>query len=124
MVTAAYASILAIWMVYLAVQVIKLRRKHKIAWGDGGNDALAMARSAHTNASEYIPVTLILMFLLEYNGGPAWLIHAVGIIFVLGRIVHGKALLNDSLKNRVRGMVATFATIVALSVLNLVYVLF
>ncbi|MDW1918451.1 MAPEG family protein, partial [Vibrio sp. Vb0349] len=61
MITALYASILALLLVWLAFQVIKQRRLNKVAYADGGVEALQIARSAQSNASEYIPITLILM---------------------------------------------------------------
>ncbi len=121
MVTALYASIMAGLLVWLAIQVIKQRRVNKVAYSDGGVEALQIARSAQSNASEYIPITLILMVLLEFNGAqPVW-IHLTGIIFVIGRIIHARGILQESFKGRVKGMQLTFLIIAALVVLNMIY---
>lgn len=121
MITALYACILAGLLVWLAVHVIKQRRINKVAYADGGVEALQIARSAQSNASEYIPITLILMALLEFNGAqPVW-IHLTGIIFIIGRIFHARGILKQSFKWRVKGMQLTFAIIAALVVLNLTY---
>ena len=121
MITALYACILTVLLIWLAIQVIKLRRKNKVAYADGGVEALQIARSAQSNASEYIPITLILMALLEYNGEqPVW-IHLTGIIFVIGRIIHARGILQERFKGRVKGMQLTFLIMVALVVLNLIY---
>lgn len=124
MVTALYASILAMLMCWLAFQVIKARRKHKIRYGDGGIEALQIARTAHSNSVDYIPTTLILMALLEFNGASAWLIHLAGIIFTAGRIIHCRGILTESFKGRVSGMRVTFFTIFALSGLNILFLPF
>ncbi|USD43448.1 MAPEG family protein [Vibrio sp. SCSIO 43135] len=124
MITALYASILAGLMIWLAIQVIKQRRANQVKYADGGVDGLQIARSAQGNAAEYIPITLILMALVEYNGASALLIHVIGVSFIAGRIMHAKAILNDKLKGRISGMKLTFAAMAVLIVLNLWYLPF
>ncbi|MFH4784488.1 MAPEG family protein [Vibrio diabolicus] len=121
MITALYASILAILIIWLAVQVIKQRRLNQVAYADGGVEALQIARSAQSNATEYIPITLILMALLEFNSAYSTWIHLTGIIFVIGRIIHARGILKEDLKRRVRGMQVTFLVILSLVVLNMIY---
>ncbi|GAK17129.1 LOW QUALITY PROTEIN: glutathione S-transferase-related protein [Vibrio sp. JCM 19053] len=121
MITALYANILAILIIWLAVQVIKQRRLNQIAYADGGVEALQITRSAQSNATEYIPITLILMALLEFNSAyPTW-IHLTGIIFVIGRVIHAKGILKKRLEKRIRGMQVTFLVILSLVVLNMIY---
>jgi len=124
MVTALYAAILAALMIWLSIQVIKQRRKAQVKYADGGVDALTIARSAQGNAVDYIPITLILMAMVEYNGASLWMIHACGIVFVLGRILHAKGILADRLKGRISGMKMTFLVMAVLIVLNIVYLPF
>lgn len=124
MVTALYAALLAGVMIWLSIQVIKQRRKAQVKYADGGVDALQVARSAHGNAVDYVPITLILMALLEYNGAGLWMIHLAGIAFVVGRVMHAKSILADKLKGRITGMKITFAVIALLSIANLAYLPF
>ncbi|GAB2646332.1 MAPEG family protein [Vibrio panuliri] len=124
MITALYASLLALLMIWLAVQVIKQRRKNRIAYADGGIEGLQVARSAQGNAVDYIPITVILLALIEYNGANVLLIHGLGIIFLVGRVLHARAILAQELKGRINGMKLTFAVMFALVVLNLVYLPF
>ncbi|MEF1338517.1 MAPEG family protein [Vibrio rotiferianus] len=121
MITALYASALALLLIWLAFQVIKQRRSNKIAYADGGVESLQIARSAQSNASEYIPITLILMVLLEYNGASVLWIHLAGIAFVIGRVIHARGILAEDLKGRVTGMKLTFFTMIGLVALNLIY---
>lgn len=121
MITALYASALALLLIWLAFQVIKQRRSNKIAYADGGVESLQIARSAQSNASEYIPITLILMALLEYNGASVLWIHLAGIAFVIGRVIHARGILAEDLKGRVTGMKLTFFTMIGLVALNLIY---
>jgi len=122
MITPFYASILAILMCWLALQVIKERRKNRVKYADGGIEALQRVRTAHSNAVDYIPVTLILLVLLELNGGNVWLVHSAGMAFVAGRIIHAHGILADKMRGRVLGMKITIITILALALLNIVYV--
>ncbi|MGR5056829.1 MAPEG family protein [Vibrio rotiferianus] len=121
MITALYASALALLLIWLAFQVIKQRRSNKIAYADGGVESLQIARSAQSNASEYIPITLILMALLEFNGASVLWIHLAGIAFVIGRVIHARGILAEDLKGRVTGMKLTFFTMIGLVALNLIY---
>ncbi|WP_120512329.1 MAPEG family protein [Photobacterium salinisoli] len=126
MTTSFFAAVLALWLCWLSMQVIKARRRHQIGYGDGGAEAkdLQLACSAQSNAVNYIPITLILLFLLEDNGGAGWLIVVIGLIFTAGRVIHGRGILADSLKGRIMGMQLTLWPIIALAVLNLLYFLF
>jgi len=116
-----YAAILGLLICWLALRVISVRRKHKVLYIDGGVTELQIARTAHSNAIEYIPISLILLFTLEFNGAPLWLIHIVGVCFVVGRCLHCRAILTENLKLRVLGMQLTLFSIIGLSIFNMIY---
>lgn len=121
MITALYASLLMLLVIWLTFKVIAQRRNGKIAYGDGGVPALQIARSAHGNAIDTIPITLILMILLELNGGSVIALHLVGLLFVLGRYIHGTSILKERFKGRKQGMVLTLLAQLLLVALNLIY---
>lgn len=121
MVTALYASICALLIVFLSLKVIRLRREHRVMLGDGDHADLKAAIRIQGNATEYIPITLILMLLLEWAGAFWWLIHIAGITLVTGRLIHASALKESNVKRRVLGMKITFYLIIALSALNIFY---
>lgn len=121
MTTSVYAVILGLLICQLALKVIAVRRKNKIIYADGGVSELQIVRSAHSNATEYIPIALLLLFALEYNGAHLIAVHVLGICFVVGRVIHCRSILAGKLKGRVLGMRITLYTIVLLSVLNMVY---
>ncbi|MCC5797111.1 MAG: MAPEG family protein [Methylophaga sp.] len=121
MLTALYASLCALVIVKLSLGVIALRRKHQIRLGDGGIDELHAAIRSQANATEYIPITLLLMLLLELMHVSPWLIHLAGISLLTGRLLHASALKTNDVKKRVLGMQITFFLIIALAVLNIVY---
>jgi uncharacterized protein len=118
-VSSIYAGILALLIVYLSLNVIKLRRANKVILGDGGVPQLQNAIRAQGNATEYIPITLILLVLLELGGTNIWLVHSGGIAILIGRLIHAKGLLSENLRYRVLGMQVTFFTIIGLAVTNL-----
>mgnify|MGYP000144411754 CR=1 FL=1 len=64
MVTSVYAGLLALLFCWLSINVIKYRRLHQVSLGDGGFDDLIRARSAQGNAAEYLPIIIILLFLI------------------------------------------------------------
>ncbi len=124
MVSGIYAGILALIIVWLSFNVIKLRRANKVRLGDGGIPALQNAIRAQGNATEYIPISLILLVFLELGGIPFWVIHIAGIALVIGRITHAKGLLSENLRYRVLGMQFTICTIIVLASANIFYSLY
>ncbi|UPG93511.1 MAPEG family protein [Luteibacter aegosomatissinici] len=91
-ITGLYAALLALLMLGLAIRVMLLRRNTSIGLGDGGNRTLACAVRAHGNAIEYVPIGLILLLVLELNQTLPVLLHAFGIVLLLGRVVHALGL--------------------------------
>jgi len=117
-VTALYAGLLGLWLVFLSITVIRLRRKHKVSILGGGVNELELAIRAHGNASEYIPIALILMGLAEVAGTANWLLHLAGLVLVAGRLMHGGYFLAGAktLNVRVVGMILTISVIAGLAI--------
>ena len=124
MITSLYASLLALLIVRLTLSVIKLRRKNRISVGDGGNEELQLAIRTHANAVEYIPIALLLLLMLELNGAPKILIHILGATLIIGRIIHAMGLPAKNLKRRVLGMQITIYLLIALAILNILFLVF
>ncbi|MBS3953682.1 MAG: hypothetical protein CTY34_00550 [Methylobacter sp.] len=124
MISSLYAAMLALLIVWLSLRVIKLRRVKKVRLGDGGEPELRIAIRAQGNATEYIPISLILLVLLELSGAHAALVHSGGIAVLAGRILHARGLLTESLRYRVLGMQVTIYTLIGLAFANLAYAVF
>ena len=118
--TSIYAGFCGLMLCWLALQTIKLRRTNKVKLGDGGVAELQAAIRAHGNFAEYMPIVLILLFLLEYNGAHPVIIHIIGIAFMAGRYTHAKGILNDNLRQRITGMGFTLNILIGLSLANIV----
>ncbi len=123
-ITALYAGILGIFLVVLALLVVRVRIREGVAIGDGGNKAMLAAIRVHANAVENIPIALILMCLLEVNGGSGWWLHALGEALVLGRFMHAFGLFQKRNVNRWRqvGMLITWLVTLVLAFALLVRV--
>lgn len=117
-----YVSIYILIIVWLSIKVIKNRVKHRVSVGDGGVQALQIAMAVQSNAVEYLPIALLLMLVLELNGAGAWLIHAFGMIFIVGRVYHINGMFTQRLKYRVWGMKITLYSLVVLAMTNVVYI--
>lgn len=108
-----YAGLLGLFYVYLTVRVVKARGKFQVALGDGGHKELERAVAVHQNFAEYVPLTLLLLAFLEMNLVPAFLLHAFGILLLLGRIAHavGVSQINENYTGRKYGMALTLTVL-------------
>jgi uncharacterized membrane protein YecN with MAPEG domain len=91
-ITSLYASILAVLVIFLAFKVVYFRRTKLVGLGDNGDKDGMRAIRVHANAIEYIPMILILMGIYEVNGGSVLVLHIVGILIVIARILHAMGL--------------------------------
>jgi uncharacterized membrane protein YecN with MAPEG domain len=121
-VTALYASLLAILLVVLAGYVVRTRIREKVPLGDASNKAMLRAVRVHANAVENIPIALVLMLLLELNGGNSVVLHAYGEVLFVGRVMHAWGMVQENTTNRWRqfGIVLTWLVTLGLSVSLLV----
>ena len=115
LITSLYAALLSVVFVILSVRVIRLRRDGGIGLGDGGERTLLRAIRAHGNFSEYVPLALLLMLLAELSHRPPWIIHALGVLLLLGRGLHAAGLSRqpDWAFGRVAGMACTLIGLIA-----------
>lgn len=119
MITGIYAALAALLIVALARNVIGLRRQYKVALGDGGHQDLLAAIRAHANAIEYLPIGLLLLLLLELSQSPAWLIHLLGSLYIIGRLIHANGVSKSIITRRIIGMQFTIWLLIIMAVLNL-----
>jgi len=113
-----YAALLALIFVFLSVRTLRLRHTLKIGIGDGGNTDMLRAMRVHSNFSEYVPISLILIFLVEAQGSQPWLVHALGLCLLVGRLSHafGVSQARENYTFRVAGMALTFTVLMTSAV--------
>lgn len=119
MITGLYAGILGLVFVILSARVILCRVKNRVSLGDGGNADLACRIRIQGNFAEYVPIALILIGILDAGHSAPWILHALGMLLIIGRLIHAYALTANSFTLRKIGMIITFSVIVIASVLAL-----
>jgi uncharacterized protein len=112
-----YAALLGLLFFYLSVRTIGLRRRLKIGIGSDQNDEMLRAMRVHSNFAEYAPITLMLIYFVEVQGGHPLLIHALGAVLLTGRLVHayGLSQMKEKFVFRVSGMAMTFTALITAS---------
>lgn len=121
MITALYASILALLLTALAVNVTIQRNRLGVLFGDGGKPAMMRAMRLHGNSAEYIPIGVVLMGLYELDGGLPLVLHVAGIALVVSRLVYIAGIWNADrpTAGRAIGIVVTWLTVAGLAAANL-----
>ena len=125
LITGFFTAILAIFFVFLSLNVVRNRERTKtplIFWED---PRLTEAIRAHGNFSEYVPIFLILFALMEVNSSSGLWLYLSGGIFTFARLLHAFSILvyepkTGSLKLRVAGMMLTLIPILSIAVFLIV----
>ena len=118
-----YAALLALLFVGLSIRTLRMRRRLGIAIGDAGNESMLRAMRVHSNFAEYVPLSLLLIYLVEVTGASPLLVHGLGIGVLLGRVSHafGVSQTQENFAFRVVGMAMTFTPLIV-SALRLLWV--
>lgn len=121
-VTPFFAGLLALVYILLSARVIAVRKSARIGIGDKGNAALLRRMRVHSNFAEYVPLTLLLLLMLELMGGTPWLLWILGAALLIGRLFHayGVSQEPEPLVFRMTGMILTFSTLVIAALADLV----
>ena len=90
--TLLYASLNAFLYLFLSFYVVFVRINEKIELGDANHPKMLQVIRVHANAAEYIPLVLLLMFVLEVNHAGPILLNLIGASLLLGRILHAYGL--------------------------------
>lgn len=114
--SAVYIGVNILILFYLSLRVVGRRRAVEVSLGAGGDAKLEARIRAHGNAVEYIPATMLGLFVLAGMGAPLWLIHAIGAGFTLGRLLHGVGLSGNVAAARAGGMILTWLGMLAVAI--------
>ncbi|MEM6410591.1 MAG: MAPEG family protein [Pseudomonadota bacterium] len=85
---ALYLSVNVLIIVVLSVRIVGGRFSKKISLGSGGDKDMEVRIRSQGNAIEYIPIAMIALFAISQLGAPSWLLHSLGGLFTLGRLIH------------------------------------
>lgn len=96
---------------FLAYRVSAGRLRANILSGTDGDDGLYNASRAHTLNVEYVPFALIGLITLHILSAPIWLLHLIGILITVGRILSalGVSRTRESSPPRLYGTLLTWA---------------
>lgn len=121
-ITPLYAALLALLFVFLSFRIIRLRRALQVGLGDAGDKQLGRAIRVHANFAEYVPLALVLLFFVEAQPAPFWWVHLLGLLLLVGRLLHAYGLgqVNETLIFRMIGMIMTFSSVIFAAVYLLV----
>lgn len=121
MITTLYAGLLAILYLFLSAYVIRGRYKYQVGLGEGGNPALARRVRIHGNFVEYVPLALLLLYMVDYAQYSPFIVHMLGMMLVIGRVLHAWGLSTSETVSfgRFAGMVLTLVMIAACAILLL-----
>lgn len=72
----------------LGLNVIRLRWKHRVGIGDGGNREMVRAVRVHANFAEWTPLALLLLLAAELRSAPPDWVAGLGLALLLGRVGH------------------------------------
>ncbi len=124
-VTSLYAALLAFMLLGLSLYVIRGRYKYQVSLEDGGQEALVRRIRAQGNFCEYAPFILLMMTMCELQNAMHPMLHALGLLLLIGRALHAYSLLvcepgGKGFRFRMVGMILTFLAL-ALAALYLLY---
>ena len=103
-ITAIYAGILAVFALVLSARAGSYRGKAgaSILYGEPVDWELAVRVRAHQNFLEYVPFIVIMMGVIELNGGSATFLHSAGSLLIVARIAHVIGLKHDDMGTKGR----------------------
>jgi uncharacterized membrane protein YecN with MAPEG domain len=109
-----YAGIFALIYIALTIRVIGLRNSRGVSLGSGGDPALERAIRVHGNFIEYVPLAFILLGFMEMLHHSRYLLHALCLLLLVGRLAHIAGLSRENTANPLRtlGVALTIAVLV------------
>ncbi len=112
-VTPVYAAILALIFIGLSVRTLRLRRQLNIVVGDRNDQQMLRSMRVHANFAEYVPLSLLLIYMFEAGNGMTNVVHALCLALIVGRLLHayGVSRIEEDYRFRVFGMALTFTAL-------------
>jgi uncharacterized protein len=120
-ISSMYAGLLALLFIVLSLRVILARRSLRIGLGEGDSRILLRRIRAHGSFVEYVPFVILLMTLIEWQGGSQVSLHLIGVLLLLGRGLHAYGFSHDPELHgfRVVGMACTLSALGLGGLINL-----
>jgi len=110
------AGLLGLLAVSLTASVGRLRGKKKVSLGDGGDPELQAAIRAHGNFMEFVPFSLLLIYVVSDFYG-YWTVAILSLALLLARVLHAGGMLGFIPLGRMLGAVITTLLLAVVSAL-------
>jgi uncharacterized membrane protein YecN with MAPEG domain len=108
--TLLYIPLFALLILNLSMLVIRERLRHKVVFGEGGEEARRLRRAirAQANAVEYVPISLLVLMGCELAGMSTLILHLWGGGLLIARISHAIGISRTEGTNHFRAAGALF----------------
>ncbi|MBH79111.1 MAG: hypothetical protein CMQ49_01210 [Gammaproteobacteria bacterium] len=122
-ITALYAGLIGIMAIVLGLLSGFTRSRTGVSLGaDSNNPEQLLASRRHGNLIEWAPIFLLLLGVLELNGSSGTLIHALGAVFVVSRLLHASGLSAEKVggAGRALGAAGSLLSVLVASVIAII----
>ncbi len=121
MTSALYAGLTGLFLMALSIRVSLMRIDSGVLRGEGSDPRMARAIRAQVNLAEYGAMAMLLLVLLELQGAPGWALHALGLLFLGGRLLHWWTFIDpaEPVGLRKAAMVATYSMLLLAGMANI-----
>jgi uncharacterized membrane protein YecN with MAPEG domain len=121
-VTVLYGALLALFYVFLSINVSRNRGEAGVFLEQGKTlpEALYLANRAHGNASEYIPFAVLLLLLMELSHASYLWLHIFGGVLLIARVLHAVGVLRKVTPLQITGISLTWLTLLVQAIWLLV----
>jgi len=116
-------AILLFIFIALSFNAAFTRRKSGLAVGEGDNETLLRAVRAHGNFTEFTPMFLISLIVVDQLSKNCDYVGILGLLFIIGRISHALSMFLKKGILRVIGMMLTLVPLISNLIYSLIFIL-
>ena len=116
-------AILLFIFIALSFNAAFTRRKSGLAIGEGDNETLLRAVRAHGNFTEFTPMFLISLIVVDQLSKNCDYVGILGLLFIIGRISHALSMFLKKGILRVIGMMLTLVPLISNLIYSLIFIL-
>lgn len=121
LITPLFAAVFALMFLILSLDVVLRKKKTNTDSGVGEDPEMEKAIRIHLDFSEYVPFSLLLMWLVEVVTGAQTIVIVLGSVLLIGRVFHVSGMKSEREHDKFYqiGVTATFLVILVCSLLLL-----
>jgi uncharacterized protein len=117
-VTILYAGIFGLLLLVLSLNIFREYIRIAINNASRNEELWKRAERAQHSFVEFVPMCLMLLFLIEVHGAPTPVLHSLGILLLVARVLHAYGVGKDSAANVMR-IIGTQTTYLVLMISSL-----